>query len=758
MGRRVESGQQVICDGGDEDSRFWLKLFNDAPIHYSKTMMKRILLLFLGCCACSMAAMWNNPHSLQTSANVKHTSFSGAPKTLDPARAYSSDELQFIAQIYEPLLQYHYLKRPYVLQPLLAERIPKVTYYDGQGNVLPASTPVKDIAYSLYDVWIKPNVSYERHPALARRANGQRVYRIIDPAMLANVHQLSDFTERGTRVVRAADFVYEMKRLASPQVASPIFGLMSQHIVGLGELNKELVAAWQQRKNKQQWLDLRQYPLRGVTVLSPLHFQIKVKGVYPQFKYWLAMPFFAPIPWEADQFYHQPGMKARNLTFDWYPIGTGPYYLSLNDPNQMMKLTRNPLFRGERYPSEGEPGDKEKGYLDRQQQMMPFVDEYVFSLDKESIPRWNKFLQGYYDSSGISHDSFDQAVSMTASGEPNLTPEMAAKGIRLQTSVYPAVYYIGFNMQDDVVGGLSTRAKQLRQAISIAIDYEEYISIFMNGRGIAAQSPVPPGIFGYRAGRAGVNKIVYFWDGHQAKRQPIDRAKHLLTQAGYPNGIDSTTGKPLVLNYDVTTSGGADDKARYNWMRKQFSKLGITLNIRSTQYNRFQDKVRRGNAQIFSWGWLADYPDPENFLFLLYGPHGKVKHGGENAANYANPAFDRLFERMKNMPSGPERQAVIDEMLAIVQEDAPWIWGTHPISFTLTHQWNAPTKANAMANNTMKYQQIDPKQRKTQRQQWNQAVTWPIWLMVIGVGCVLLPLVWVYWRRERRPQVKRIAS
>ena len=57
----------------------------------------------------------------------------------------------------------------------------------------------------------------------------------------------------------------------------------------------------------------------------------------------------------------------------------------------------------------------------------------------------------------------------------------------------------------------------------------------------------------------------------------------------------------------------------------------------------------KGTGQIFQWGWNADYPDPENFFFLLYSKNGKVKYGGENAVNYKNDEFDRLFLLMKNM-------------------------------------------------------------------------------------------------------------
>ncbi len=133
--------------------------------------------------------------------------------------------------------------------------------------------------------------------------------------------------------------------------------------------------------------------------------------------------------------------------------------------------------------------------------MMPFIDKVVFSLEKESIPYWNKFLQGYYDASGITSDTFDQTVQITTSGDVTLADAMREQGIRLQTSVATSVMYMGFNMLDPVVGGDSERTRKLRQAISIAIDQEEFISIFSNGRGIPGQGPIPPGIFGHREGR-----------------------------------------------------------------------------------------------------------------------------------------------------------------------------------------------------------------------------------------------------------------
>ena len=190
---------------------------------------------------------------------------------------------------------------------------------------------------------------------------------------------------------------------------------------------------------------------------------------------------------EAERFYAQPGMQQNNLTLDWWPVGSGPYYLSGNNPNQRMVLTRNPNFSGETYPAEGESGDKETGFLADAGKKLPLIDEVVFSLEKETIPYWNKFLQGYYDTAGISSDSFDQAVSVSVGGEANVTEEMRVQGIQLSTSVATSTMYMGFNFLDATVGGDSERARKLRRAISIAVDYEEFISIFANGRGVSAQ-------------------------------------------------------------------------------------------------------------------------------------------------------------------------------------------------------------------------------------------------------------------------------
>ena len=154
--------------------------------------------------------------------------------------------------------------------------------------------------------------------------------------------------------------------------------------------------------------------------------------------------------------------------------------------------------------------------------------------------------------------------------------------------------------------------------------------------------------------------------------------KRLLAEAGYPNGRDAKTGQPLVINYDFYAPATPERKPEIDWVVRQFAKIDIQLEVRATDNNQFQDKVRKGKHQVFWLGWNADYPDAENFLFLLYGPNGKTKSDGENTANYENPEYDKLFATMKTLDDGPQKQAVIDEMVKIAQQDAPWSFGYFP--------------------------------------------------------------------------------
>jgi ABC-type transport system substrate-binding protein len=714
-----------------------------------KTYILKIVLLLLISNGAD-ANVWNNPHDNQKiKKDILFSSFSIPPKKLDPVISYSANEWAIIGNIYEPPLQYNYLKRPYTLEPLTLKEMPTITYFNLSGTRVDESN--NSVAFSEYTLKLREDIKYQNHPSFVKDKDGKLLYSKLNQDELESIESLDDFKKVDTRNLKAEDYSYAIKRMALRQNHSPILDSMQQYIVGLEKFSKEITKI---AKEKKDFLNLRDYNISGVKVVDDYTLTIRIKGKYPQFQYWLTMYFFAPIPWEADLFYHQSGLIEKNLTLNWFPVGTGAYYLAENNPNKQMRLLVNPNYHDAFYPTlskdEIKRSNVPKNLLVDSGKKLPLIKEIIYSLEKESIPLWNKFLQGYYDASGISSEAFDQAVQISTSGNMGLSEEMKEKGITLRGAVQPSVFYLAFNMVDPIVGGYSDSAKKLRQAISIAQNEEEYISIFQNERGIPAQGLIPPGIFGYLEGEEGTNSIVYEWKKGKRIRKSLAIAKKLLAEAGYPHGISTKTGKPLKLYYD-TTATGPDDRARMDWRRKQFTKLGIQLIIRSTDYNRFQDKVRKGKAQLFSWGWNADYPDPENFLFLLYGANASVNTNGAgiNSSNYQNPKFDKLFEDMKTMKNSPLRLAKIKEMLDIAREDAPWVWGIHPKSLALSHAWFKNIFPNAMANNTLKYKRIDSSLRAKKQEEWNQPVLLPLIIFLLFPILMIYPLYRAYQGRQK---------
>ncbi|TAN63037.1 peptide ABC transporter substrate-binding protein [bacterium] len=710
----------------------------------------------------------NNPYrESESSENILYTTFVEPPKHLDPAKSYSSDEYEIIGQIYEPPVQYHYLKRPYELIALTAAAMPMPAYFDAKNKRLADGASPEKVVRAVYEINIKKGVMYQEHPAFAKKNDGRPMYNALAKKDLEGIENISDFPFKGTRELTADDYALQIMRLADPLIESPVLPILEKYILGLKEYSDALRADLARVRNARKKaagtsynqtidertnpivLEYKKHSLPGVQAIDKYTYRIILKTKYPQFIYWLAMPFFAPMPEEALSFYAQGALAGKNITLNRFPVGTGAYMMEKFNPNMEIILLKNPNFNHEAYPVEGEKGDAEKGLLKDADKKLPFIDKVVFKLEKEAIPRWNKFLQGYYDSSGISSETFDTAVSVGDSGRAELSASMKDKAIRLLTSVRPSTYYAGFNMLDETVGGYSIEKQKLRQAISIALDFEENIEIFNNGRGVPAMSALPPGIFGRLEDEEGINPYVYEWDAKKkrANRRSIDYAKKLMAEAGYPDGRGKD-GQPLVITFDNPWTG-PDFTPIINWYAKRFNLIGIQLENRTTDYNRFQEKMMKGSFQFFSWGWNADYPDPENFFFLLASAGGKVKFQGENVANYSNPEFDALFKKMENMNNSPERLSIIKRLNATAQKDAPWVWGYHPVAFGLYQGWLDNVKPNAMANNELKYYRIDAVKRKALRVRWNSPVYWPV---AVVVAVIAAGIVWTALsaRRKRR--------
>lgn len=635
------------------------------------------------------AGCTNNPYpDADAAAKVLYLAFTAPPKTLDPQVSYTTTDHVITGNIYDTLLEYDYLARPYRLIPALAEAVPHATTNAG-GRLV-------------YTFRLRDGALYQEDPAFALGGAG-----------------------RATRAVEAADVAFALQRIADPAVGSPVIDTFAR-VHGFTAFSERLAAA----RAEPAFAALpvhEQYAraggIAGVRAPDRLTLEVELAEPYPQLIYWFAMPFTAPMPWEAVAAYD--GRDGRDALAD-HPVGAGPFRLGHYDRLSRVVLERNDDWYGVRhpewqapgavYPRDGEPGDAAAGLLDPAVvgRPLPFLDRIELRRDPEQVPAFIKFMQGYYDTSPIIMESFDRVVQR---GE--LTADMRAAGLALEKAVTAGVYYVGFNMDDPVVGAAAgERGEALRQAMSLTVDAAEFLRLFTNGRGLPAQSPLPPGIFGFDP------------DYRNPWRQPDPtHAARRLAEAGYPNGVDPATGKPLRITFDVNDTS-ARALLRFQFLVEAWKRIGLDVEIAATDYNQFQDKVRRGAYQLFQWGWIADYPDPENFLFLLYGPMGRRTSGGPNTANFADPEYDALFVRMRAMENGAERLALIERMRAITERRRPWIELFHPEDYAVHHGWLGNVKPPSLSLPAMKYWDLDPAERERRRREWNRPVRWPAYVLM----------------------------
>lgn len=657
-----------------------------------------------------LAACSNNPYpDADTEKKILYrTMRNSPPKTLDPAVGYSVVDHLVTGAIYGTLLDYDYLERPFRLIPGLAEEIPSEV-----GNV----DGTRSLSFRL-----RPGLVYDDDPCFALGAPGAT-----------------------SRSILAADVAFELMRIADPAVGSPVPTVFSR-VVGFEAFSERLRTM---REEDPAFAGQRvddQYRaaggIEGIRVHSDRDLEIVLSETFPQLVYWFAMEFTTPVPWEAVAYYD--GEEGRDI-FSEHAVATGPFRITRYAKRTRISLRRNGSWYGIRhpewkapaatYPTTGSEEDRVAGLLDPKYlgKPLPFLDGVELNFEAESIPGFNKFLQGYYDYSEIIEESFDQIVA-----EGGLTPEMVAMGMRLSKEPDPAVYYIGFNMDDPVVGRSGgERSRKLRQAMSLAIDSDEFIRLFFNDRGVPAHSPIPPGIFGHEAGLE-----------NPFRKVDLQRARELLAEAGYSRGIDPETGKPLRLGF-TTAHTTARAQLRYQFFVDSWRRIGIDVQISSSNYNQFQDVLRRGAYQTYFFGWGADYPDPENFLFLLWGDLAKSKSGGSNAANFDDPEYNELFLRMRNMHNGAERFAIIERMLEILRVERPWIELFVPEEYVLSQGWLRNHKSFGMSLPMFRYLDVETVMRTDKREAWNQPVEWPAWLLAVALVAIVTPGIVTFFRERQ---------
>jgi ABC-type transport system substrate-binding protein len=474
------------------------------------------------------------------------------------------------------------------------------------------------------------------------------------------------FPEGKGRELKAQDFVYAWKRLADPRNKSDGFWIFDGKIKGFNEWRDQV------SQGKADY----DTPVEGLKTPDDHTLVITLTKPYYQLYYVLAMPYSAPIPEEA--------IKKYDKEFLNHPVGTGPFMMESWTHNSQVVLVKNPNWRGEKYPTSGENGDEENGLLADAGKALPFADKVIFREITEDQPRWLNFMKGELDYIGIPKDNFDSTVQ----GD-SLNADMQGKGIKLSISESPDVTYIAFNMEDSLLG----KNLHLRRAISYAMDTKTLLDKFYNGRGIPAESPIPPGIDGYE--KDFKNPYAEY---------SVEKAKEELKKAGFPDG----KGLP-VIEYSTTNTTTARQMAEYT--QQNLEAIGVKIRINATSWPQFTDKIRDKKAQMWGIAWSADYPDAENFLQLLYG---KNVSPGPNGANYKSKKFDDLYEKALKLPPGKERTDIYHQMRDIFVQDLPWIVNIHRKDYLLYHGWLKNFKYNPIINGTAKYLRVDLKEKAAQ--------------------------------------------
>lgn len=594
-------------------------------------------------------------------------------RTLDPARVGDTTSNSVASNIHDTPYEYHYLKRPLEIKTSMATALPRTGSAVHNGRT-----------YETFEFSIRKGLRY------------------ADDVCFANGIG---------REITIDDIIFGIKRSADNAIDPYGFGILQGRIVGYDDYSRQLELAHKADDGKQDTNIKRAYDesISGVRKLDNYTLQVLLTESSPQIVYFFTMVSGSPQPRECVEYYN--GQNGRP-PYDRRVAASGPFIIKEWHSNYKIVLARNPNYRKDDfYPSEGQPDDRAEGLLDRAGKQLPLLDEVNMQIIKTVPPLWTLFDQGYLDRAGIPKEVYNQVVA-----NQDLTPDYRARGVRLDIEVDVASYYWVFNFADPVL-----RNKKLRQALSLVLDRNEMLGRFLNGRGVVAHSIIPPGIEGYSESYRNPYSVV-----------DLNRAKQLLAEAGYPGGIDPATKKPLKLLFTTVASPGST--STYKFYADSFAQVNVELKVEQLDWPTVIQKKNKKDFQIIAGGWHADYPDPQNFLQLLYGPNS---NNSFNEGNYHNPAYDALYVQMKNMRPGPERQRLIQSMLDILSEDAPIITQFFPITYGLSHKWFAPFRPHPTNLNQLKFRDLDPSEREELVRKWNRT-PWTGYVLVIGVILAIL--------------------
>lgn len=484
------------------------------------------------------------------------------------------------------------------------------------------------------------------------------------------------------RELVAEDFAFSIKRLYDSKSKSPNLYLVDNKIVGDQSL-----------KTREKELGRFDYdlPIEGLKVVDRYTIRITLNQPDFNFMYLLASTNVSTLQVREALERYSADMMA-------HPVGTGPYKITYWKRGSRIVLEKNPGFREEYWDSEAPADDKgaQEIVARMKGKRIPLIDRIEIAPVEESQPRWLAFLNA-------EHDYFDRVqeeFTYQAVAGNGVAPALAKRGVQLDRSVGLEVGYAYFGMENPVVGGYSAEKVALRRAILLGYNINDDIQIVRKNQAVAAQSPVGPGAMGHDPNfKSNINEY-----------NPA-RARALLDMYGYldrdGDGFrEMPDGSPLIIEMNSTPA--QRDRPYDDIWLKSMAAIGIKMKFRKAQWPDLLKDSRAGKLMMWRLAWSAGYPDGEAFYVMLYGPNS----GQANHARFKVAEFDRLFEKARTVPRGPEREAIYREMNRIFLVNAPWKPLTHRIYNDLTHPWVIGYRRHPVLRTVWRYVDVDAAQQQ----------------------------------------------
>lgn len=537
--------------------------------------------------------------------------------SIDPAKAFDGKSLKIISQTYETPYEYHYLQRPYKLIPLLCEGDPE--WLNG-GKTLKLK--------------IKKGIIFHDHPAF----------------------------KGNKRVLKAQDFITQIKRIAFGPTKSPGYSLLAGSILGFDEFAQKVGSNFQLFK---------ELSIKGLSTTDDYTLLIDLKKRVSNFPFYLTLNFFSPIPMEVVEF----GLN----DLENHMVGTGPFYLSEGPTSNLIILKKFSRYREVIYPQEGDRTAVMEKLLEYGLKQMPFLDEIHFHVLESDTELLESFVDKKLD---ILEDFPVIKLVDILDQNGNLKKELQEKGIILKRYEGLTNSWFAMNMRDP----LFSKNKNLRLAIAHAIDTKRYNQVIRRNISLEANSVLTPGIPGYDPSHA----LPFFYD--------LKLAKHYLKVAGYPKG----KGLPTLVYSTRTKEETSLKEADY--FKHQLEQIGIRLEIRPLEFPEFLRKGRNGELQLFSDNWIYDFPDPLNILQLLVSKN----FPGINKNGFSNKQLDVLFESLEEMPNDKNRKEGILKIEKIFDQEIPWIMLSYGRSIVLLNENVRNYRKSDLIKNYFKYIDLKP--------------------------------------------------